>query len=454
MPIYHSCCHFLLHLLVLAVGLCGVMTTAKPALARSGLVSNQQAQRYGLVRAWFSQAQVDRSRHMVERAVLSGDQLIVLTTAGVLHAMDAHTGGTDWVARVGNPDYPSLGPAISDEYVAIVNGSTITVLDRETGLEKMSRELSGGAGGGPALANDHVYVPMFTGKLEAYPLTPPMRSTWYYSSTGRVFESASATSASITWPTDRGYLYVANPSADGVRYRFQSSGRVLGSPAAAGGNLYLTTTTGFLYALDERTGKQLWRYGTGSSISQPPVVVGGRVYVATETGAMHCVSARTGDGIWQSPNIHRLAAVSASRVYGMNRMGDLIILDKQSGVPLGRIATNATTTSVVNDQTDRVYLVSDSGLVQCLHEIGSQEPLRHSEAAPAAEEVDEGADAADTPVDEPRDQPTTEETNGEPAPVNPFGEPADTANPFGGSDDSANPFGGSDDAASDNPFEF
>src|SRR5690606_9006526 len=87
----------------------------------SDLVSSEQAQRFGLQRAWFSQVELNPGRTRVERTVLLGDELAVLTTAGVLHVLDADTGATRWVKRIGNPSYPSLGPASSEKHLAIIN---------------------------------------------------------------------------------------------------------------------------------------------------------------------------------------------------------------------------------------------------------------------------------------------------------------------------------------------
>lgn len=420
----------------------------------------QQAQRFGLTRAWFSQAELDVSRDRVVRAVLRGDQLFVLTTAGVLHSMDAETGQTDWVVRIGNPRHPSLGPTANESYVALVNGSTLFVLDRSSGLEVISRELGGGAGGGPALTETHAYVPMFSGRMEAHALHDPDEPTWYYASAGRIFDAATATPASIIWPTDRGFLYVANTDAGGVRYRFESTSPFAAEPAVAGGIIYAASAHGNIYALHEQSGAQRWRYVAGAPLLRSPVVIGDRVYAATEFPSLHCL-ATSGQFLWEAPDVQQLVGVSSTRVYGINLFGDITILDGASGVRQGQLLTSDATTAARNEETDRLYLVSETGLVQCLHEIGADEPLRHKTLpTPPALEADEPA--ADTP---PAPQPDEEEMEPEesaertpPAFENPFGgdDPFGAGeNPFG-----PNPFGGEDEGnsgpapARDNPFGF
>src|SRR5688572_17052017 len=70
------------------------------------LVSDSHARHLGLERAWYAQVRLDPARNEVERAVLNGDRLTVLTTAGVVQEFDALTGRTYWFAPVGNPDHP------------------------------------------------------------------------------------------------------------------------------------------------------------------------------------------------------------------------------------------------------------------------------------------------------------------------------------------------------------
>jgi hypothetical protein len=125
-----------------------------------------------------------------------------------------------------------------------------------------------------------------------------------------------------------------------------------------------------------------------------------------------------------------------------------MVLDAKSGVPLGSLRTSPETTAIVNPTTDRLYLVSETGLVQCLHEVGADKPTIHTAPAAPAE-----GDAADPAVSAEEGAEPAEP--GQPAAGSPFDEPADDASPFGG-DDTADPFGGGAEPeaepAADDPF--
>ena len=170
----------------------------------------------GLVRAWYSQVQLDRSRNQVERAVLDGDMLVVLTTAGLVQALDANTGQTLWSTAVGKPEYPSLGPAVSGEHVALVNGSTLYVLERGTGKPIKSRPVGGAPGASPALSETYVFVPLVSGRIEGYPLGESVVTPWYYQSYGRTMVPPTVSGSLLAWATDRGYVYVVDRANTGL----------------------------------------------------------------------------------------------------------------------------------------------------------------------------------------------------------------------------------------------
>jgi hypothetical protein len=52
-------------------------------------------------------------------------------------------------------------------------------------------------------------------------------------------------------------------------------------------------------------------------------------------------------------------------------------------------------TTLVNDQTDRIFLANDRGLVQCLREIGVNEPTLYRKPTELATADEEAAMAAD-----------------------------------------------------------
>ncbi len=133
--------------------------------------------------------------------------------------------------------------------------------------------------------------------------------------------------------------------------------------------------SGFLYALSEETGETVWKFPAGSTLSTQPAAVNGVVYVAADAGGMYAVDGETGDERWFAPHIVQFCSVSASHVYAIDNLDHLVILDSQRGTRLATLPLGDVQIKMLNQQTDRIYLASDTGVVQCLHELGQSKPL-------------------------------------------------------------------------------
>lgn len=439
-------------------------TSTSRAQVGGRLISTQAARQQGLERAWFSRVELDTSRNHLVRWILDHDQLLFVTSAGVLQAMDAHTGRTLWVTAIGDPDFPSLGPAANQDYVALVNGSTLYVLDRESGRPLMERRLGGAPGAGPALTSQYAFVPLVTGRVEAYPIGDEKNAPWFYQSFGRTLVAPMATPRSVVWTSDAGNFYLARSNPPAVRYRLETASEFLAPPAYRDQMVYAISMLGELYAVDERTGSRRWKYATGYTTDRAPAVVGDRVYVTSEQPALHCVDAVKGYGLWETEGVAQFAAASDKYVYGIGPFGTIYVLDLATGVPVGRIDTGGTCRALVNQETDRLYLITDDGIVQCLHEVGRSEPLYHATpaatekpaAAPEKPESSESRSTAEVPPQPPApperggatgsDQPTLDFGTATPGADQGSQQPA-AEKPEKPADE--NPFG-----VEENPFDF
>src|SRR4051794_25344371 len=359
---------------------CALLSTALFAATASmthRMVGEEEATRLGLTRAWFTQVRVDSGRNHVERAVLNGDRLTVLTSAGIVQEINALTGQTYWVAPIGKANYPSLGPTGNEKYVAIVNGSTLYVLDRADGKPILVRSVGGAPGATPALAAKYVFIPLVSGRLEAYPIEGKKLTPWYYQSFGRAMVPPLITPESVVWTTDAGYLYVGNSNEPSMRFRLETGSDIVAQPGYRKPYVYLASMNGNLFAMNELTGSRLWKYSAGFPIMRAPAAVGDRVFVTSSEPALHCVDATSGNGIWESPHVVQFAAISKDHVYGVDDLEAFVVLNAANGATLARIASDQPIHTLVNDQTDRVYLVSDDGMVECLHEMSLKAPIRH-----------------------------------------------------------------------------
>jgi outer membrane protein assembly factor BamB len=406
---------------------------AQSVLVGESLVSYEMATPAGLERSWFVQVQLDVTRHRVENWLLYKDNLLALTTGGALHSFNAETGETLWVTQVGPLDMLALGPAANDKYVALVSGANLYVVDRSTGKLLWSRMLGSAPAAAPTLSDEYAYVSFFNGRIEGYKLDEPKANPWYSQSIGRIFHSPTASGQVVTWPTQRGFLYVGNANKPRVLYRIETTSPATAPPTEADPFLYVTSADGNIYAFDELSGKERWRYAMGYVGTSRPAVVGDRLYATSSEPMLHAMNSQTGEPLWTVPNITQFVAQGGKHVYGLDDRGRLVIVDFETGKYIDTLP-GANYRAVFNEQSDRVFLVNSRGLVQAFHEIGAVQPTMYRQLA--EEEKSEATEpAAET-------APAVEQVPV--APTQPLDEePADEATPFQ-----------EESSGDDNPFDF
>jgi outer membrane protein assembly factor BamB len=362
-----------------------------------------------------------------------------VTNRGVVHAIDAETGRTRWSTAVGSPRHPSSAPGANDAYVAAINGSNLSVLDEKNGKVIWQRQVRGAPGAGPVVSQRYVFVPMVNGTIESYQLEDHRRPPWVFQSHGRAVIQPIYTGANVAWPTDRGHLYVCEGNQNNIRYRLETNDSIVSRATQLPPNrLLVASTDGYVYCVHENSGAVQWRFSTGEPVVLSPIVFGDSVLVITDNDSMFRIAAEDGEEVWQVPRIRSFVAASGQRLYCVNSAGRLTAVDGTTGSRIGTLPTETLDMAYVNKETDRIFIGTRSGVIQCVREIGQRWPLIH---VGLAEE-----EAPQKPVRK-KAQPAEEEPMK--ADENPFGGGA-SENPFGGSS-SDNPFGGSG-GSDDNPF--
>jgi len=419
--------------------------------ARSELIPETTAARHGLARPWFAQVELNQGQARINDLILFEGVLYVQTNTAMVHAIDAETGKTLWSKQIGRPNHPSMSPDAKGDLLATINGSRLYVVNRFSGDLLYEREMSDTPGNGPGLSTQRVYIPMVTGMMVAYPLksivdpardfdkdgkgdaglektaketsrqqdvgvgqkyTPPLACQSF----GRVLVQPLVTreyagAEYVVWPTDRGYLNFGRidreaENALALKFRLQTAAPIVAQPGylppdpkvpGDSGVVIGISNDGFVYAINEENGETLWRFSTGEPIVESPAVIEDRVYITTQLGGMYCLEIKTGKSLWWARNITRFVAASKTRVYAVDRIGRVLVLNAANGARLDVIATEKVSMKMANTDTDRIYLVSDGGLIQCLHELEQTEPLVHGKERKLAAKAEANQTEAEAP---------------------------------------------------------
>ena len=143
----------------------------------------------------------------------------------------------------------------------------------------------------------------------------------------------------------------------------------------------------YVFAIDSRTGAVRWQYPTRGQLLEPIAVIGKDVYAPTADGILHAIDLDTGKERWFTRNVKRFVSASQKRVYVLDRLNRLVCLDRGTGATLFVYDIRRFDHCFFNLETDQIFLLTDSGLIQCLRErqfatdhdsdTGNNSSLRH-----------------------------------------------------------------------------
>lgn len=540
------------------------LCAAALADAPGKLIPEADANAVGMTRAWFAQATLLRGQEVVTSVTFQDGTLFVTTENGRLQAFDGETGTTLWTVEVGEGHL--LPPGVNSKIVAAICGTDLVIYDRFTGKKLSETVLYGNPSAGPVATEREVYVPLFSQRLNSYPIVTDKQdadkvsktlndmnegakdlgkaSDYWQKKFANINESIKNASYAIEnidekrpyscasfgtpmvqpivgtqsydldvvgWTTDQGWLILgemlrrSDDDPFKLLYKFQArpnfsyvnDARIgnkaliprddvesspffmpedksmqnmrLDEKRRKGGMFIIGSESGHVYAMNDVTGMLRWTFLTRKPVSQRISAFDDHAYIPTESGDLFAVELKTGNEAWNAPDVVKTVAASQARLYVVDGRGRLVSIDRATGEREKVLNIGQTQFQVFNQETDRVYVVSSDGLIQCLHETQLAEPIRHREkladinarimaemasetpapeekkAAPVVEE--KAAPAASASSDDEEDDPFGDDSDDAEAPADDVADEADSANeeddPFGGSsDDEEDPFGG------------
>jgi outer membrane protein assembly factor BamB len=418
--------------------LLGCAGAAWAADAGDLVFSQVTAERHGLTRAWYTQVAASGTRSHVTHVVLDDDLLLVQASDAMLYALNAETGRLVWSTEVGSPTLPTLrpgangrmpsqpvaakkevkdnapkgaadenaapaadtkkkaapapvsieppAPPVDRQIVAVVNGSSLYLLDRRDGRPHMDvkhqqgwkiRLKSGAPVAGPLVTDDKVFVPTAAAQLEVYSIDNIAEAQGVLESSGAIEAPPCSSGSRIAWGTNRGSVHITSLEASSVKNRVQVGGPVVAPLVARSPRIFAGSLDTLLYCVHDTSGAILWQFSAGSPIRHRPMLIEDSVYVLPEDGGIACLTVLDGKLQWSNPAGHQFLAVSPTRVYEIDQFHRLQVLDAKTGATVDTIALPESVKGVANSFTDRIYLSSAEGVLQGLHETELHKAVNH-----------------------------------------------------------------------------
>ena len=403
--------------------------------------------------------------------------LYTLATDGMLESRDAESGEPIWRVRVGNNRLPYSTLGVSEDFLTVINGANLLQVEAATGDVLADVRTNEAPMFGAVNSGDYAMIPIVGGGIEGFPLDDPTRDPFMERVAGTTLSvpTKSPESSKTAWGTSQGFVYVmeleGNPS---VLFRLKTDGIVSGRIAAASGDrFFFGSDQGQVYGMRAtRVGDVLWNVPFGEPFYNEPMVVGDQVLIRSTYGNLFSLNIADGNATWvrSVSNISELLGALNGRIFATTLSGSLIVLDLETGERLESYDNVRPTQFIANNLTNRLYLISEGGEVQCLRMKGSTLPEFNSQPDEAPATSEAGGEAKENPSTPFAPAAGTDPFGaggndpfgagaGAAGGNDPFGGGADpfggggNADPFGGGNGGgADPFGGGGGAAMDDPF--
>ena len=183
-------------------------------------------------------------------------------------------------------------------------------------------------------------------------------------------------------PTPGGNVQALNKLLDNHQddssFRFSTESPIRVPAGYYEGVAYIGSQDGNLFALDTANGRLLWRFTIGVPITRRPAVTDEDVYLVAAHLGMTQMDRATGQPKWRIPRNGVLAESNGSAdfflasnpkyVYALDASGRFMVIDRRRGITLSGFDTTDFVYPITNDNTDRVYLAANNGLIVCLRD--------------------------------------------------------------------------------------
>ena len=350
---------------------------------------------------------------------------------------------------------------VGEKYVSVINGANLLKLDVKTGEQMQETRTKGTPLFGAVNAEDFALVPTIGNGVEGYPLSDPTRYPFREMVEGLALAPPTKAPGTtrVAWGTDAGFVFVMElQGTPSVLFRLNTDGIVSGRIAATSGDrFFFGSEAGQVYGVRAtRSGQVLWSRPYGEPFYNDPMIAGEVLLIRSTYGHLYALGVDDGISKWPYtiPNVDEFLAAFDGRAYVRLLTGGLAVVDIEAGKTVDTVFDLLPGRLLVNSQTDRLYLVSDTGAVQCLRPEGKILPTISESLLGSQPEKVEKAEAEPTEPAGPRPVPGADPfapgAGADPfapaAGADPFGADANK-DPFGadaGGAGAADPFGGAD----------
>jgi outer membrane protein assembly factor BamB len=304
--------------------------------------------------------------------------IVSVAKNGVVTAIDGESGELLWQNSVPRADLPILGPGVSDDYVAVINGNSFYGMDLKTGNLINNARLAFTPVAAPTALETRVVVPSTEGRVVGYSIENPNIAPVVLRAgvENRHGVTGSLDHEFLAWNSQGSMFIVHNENVPKMWSKVNLGEPIDSKPVATPqGFLFVSSYGTAIHATAARTGTYLWRANLGMPVSQPPVVSNTHAFVLSDDGRLVALDLKTGAHAWVSHvgHVDSVLGVGKEHIYVKNDHGYLSRLRLADGKVDG-VSGLSVDMTLPNNVSDRLFVITRDGHLSCLREEGALMP--------------------------------------------------------------------------------
>lgn len=373
-----------------ALAILSVASSSAFAQART-LPTSRMLARFGLERAWWSQATMDAGQDIVRYLVLDEQSLYVQSSGGIITAFDSQTGQKRWAVQLGRHNLPSQACVSNDERVLVIVGTTLYALDKIDGDLVWKLSLPNSASTSPSVDNRRLYYGTLDGSIYAYdlkkieelhndnllPQWTNVALLWRYKAAGEITSLADSNGLTLNFASRDNSLYSLTAADRTLQWQFETDLPVSAPLGHSPGFVYLASEDFNVFCIKQDTGAVRWQFVAGLPIRKEVRIIGDNAYVFPHLGGAYCISRITGQRRWKKPYMEDFVGATKNLVFLTDNLGQVAVMSSKDGAPIGSLKLKDFPIRYGNELTDRLYMATKSGLVICIREQNKEFPTYH-----------------------------------------------------------------------------
>ena len=347
--------------------------------------------RFGLERAWWSQATMDVAQERVRHMVIDEDSLFVQSSGGIISSFDNETGQKRWAVQLGRRNDPSYPAVANDERVLVIAGSTLYALDKFDGELIWKLALVKPASTSPSVDDQRIYYGTLDGSVFAFdlkkieelhndnllPQWTNVAQAWRYKAAAEITTQTISNNLTLNFASRDNSLYALTPIDRTLQWQFETDRPVSAPLGHSPGFVYLASEDFNVFCIQQNTGSVRWQFVAGLPIKKEVRIVGDNVYVFPHRGGMYCLSRITGSRRWWLPRMEDFVGATKDLLLVTDSLGQISVISPKDGAVIGALPLKDFSIRYGNELTDRIYLATKTGLVVCIREQGKEFPTYH-----------------------------------------------------------------------------